>query len=135
MLQKYNPKNADIIVHVGGQLLPRKDAKVSVFDSVVQGGERREAKALEQFLADHRDQINWEVRRDLDAHFKDRLESARRLLTDDRRVRKPFLVFRHRRKGLELSNRRHVNGLRDSQKRALLRRGFCTGSLQPPKAF
>jgi branched-chain amino acid aminotransferase len=39
MLQQYNPKNADINVHVGGQLLPRKDAKVSVFDSVVQGGD------------------------------------------------------------------------------------------------
>ena len=42
--------------------------------------------ALEQFFADHRDQMNWEVRRDLDAHFKNRLESARRLLTDDRRA-------------------------------------------------
>jgi hypothetical protein len=41
---------------------------------------------LEQFFADHRDQLNWEVRRDLDAHFKNRLESARRLLTDDRRA-------------------------------------------------
>jgi branched-chain amino acid aminotransferase len=39
MLQQYNPRNADIFVHVGGQLLPRKDAKVSVFDSVVQGGD------------------------------------------------------------------------------------------------
>ena len=42
--------------------------------------------ALEQYLADHREQINWEVRRDLDAHFKDRLERARRLLTHDRRA-------------------------------------------------
>lgn len=39
MLQKYNPKNADIVVHVGGKLLSRQDAKVSVFDSVVQGGD------------------------------------------------------------------------------------------------
>ena len=39
MLQQFNPKNADIIVYVGGQLLPRNDAKVSVFDSVVQGGD------------------------------------------------------------------------------------------------
>jgi len=39
MLQKYNPSNANIMVHVGGQLLPRKEAKVSVFDSVVQGGD------------------------------------------------------------------------------------------------
>ena len=39
MLQKYNSKNADIIVHVGGKLVHRNDAKVSVFDSVVQGGD------------------------------------------------------------------------------------------------
>jgi len=39
MLQSYNPKNANILVHVGGKLLPREDAKVSVFDSVVQGGD------------------------------------------------------------------------------------------------
>ncbi|MGD9239543.1 MAG: VWA domain-containing protein [Desulfobacterales bacterium] len=42
--------------------------------------------ALEQFFADHRDQMDWEVRRDLDAHFKNRLDSARRLLTRDRRA-------------------------------------------------
>ena len=34
-----DPRNADIVVHVGGQLLPRAEAKVSVFDSVVQGGD------------------------------------------------------------------------------------------------
>lgn len=39
MLQKFNPKNANIKVHVGGKLLPRDEAKVSVFDSVVQGGD------------------------------------------------------------------------------------------------
>jgi branched-chain amino acid aminotransferase len=39
MLQKFNPKNATIKVHVGGKLLPREEAKVSVFDSVVQGGD------------------------------------------------------------------------------------------------
>lgn len=39
MLQQYNPKNADILVHVGGRLLHRNKAKVSVFDSVVQGGD------------------------------------------------------------------------------------------------
>jgi branched-chain amino acid aminotransferase len=39
MLQKFNPKNATIKVHIGGKLLPREDAKVSVFDSVVQGGD------------------------------------------------------------------------------------------------
>src|SRR6185436_12417753 len=39
MLQKYNPKNSTILVHVGGKLLPRSEAKVSVFDSSVQGGD------------------------------------------------------------------------------------------------
>lgn len=34
-----DPRNRDIIVHVGGKLLPRNEAKVSVFDSVVQGGD------------------------------------------------------------------------------------------------
>ena len=34
-----DPKNAQILVHVGGELLPRDRAKVSVFDSVVQGGD------------------------------------------------------------------------------------------------
>ena len=35
MLQEYNPKNENILIHVNGKLLPRKDAKVSVFDSIV----------------------------------------------------------------------------------------------------
>lgn len=39
MLQKFNPKNINIKVHIGGKLLPREEAKVSVFDSVVQGGD------------------------------------------------------------------------------------------------
>jgi len=39
MLQKFNQKNANIFVHVGGKLLPRDQAKVSVFDSAVQGGD------------------------------------------------------------------------------------------------
>jgi branched-chain amino acid aminotransferase len=39
MLQKFNPKNAGILIHVGGKLLAREDAKVSVFDSSVQGGD------------------------------------------------------------------------------------------------
>lgn len=39
MLQEFNPKNANIQVWVGDQLLPRKEAKVSVFDSSVQGGD------------------------------------------------------------------------------------------------
>jgi branched-chain amino acid aminotransferase len=32
-------RNADILVYVGGELYPRDEAKVSVFDSLVQGGD------------------------------------------------------------------------------------------------
>ena len=34
-----DPRNADIVVHVGGALVPRSEARVSVFDSSVQGGD------------------------------------------------------------------------------------------------
>lgn len=34
-----DPRNADILVHVDGELVPRDQARVSVFDSVVQGGD------------------------------------------------------------------------------------------------
>src|SRR5262245_5890786 len=34
-----DPRNAEILVHVGGALVPRNEAKVSVFDSSVQGGD------------------------------------------------------------------------------------------------
>ena len=39
MLQQYNPKNENIKVWVGDKLYPREEAKVSVFDSSVQGGD------------------------------------------------------------------------------------------------
>ena len=39
MLQQFNPKNKDIQVWVGDQLYARDQAKVSVFDSSVQGGD------------------------------------------------------------------------------------------------
>lgn len=39
MLQKFDPRNSDILIYVAGKLLPRNEAKVSVFDSVVQGGD------------------------------------------------------------------------------------------------
>jgi branched-chain amino acid aminotransferase len=39
MLQKYDSRNENILIHVGGKLLPRAEAKVSVFDSSVQGGD------------------------------------------------------------------------------------------------
>jgi len=34
-----DPRNAAIFVHVGGRVVPRSEARVSVFDSVVQGGD------------------------------------------------------------------------------------------------
>lgn len=39
MLQKADPRNKDILIYINGKLLPREEAKVSVFDSVVQGGD------------------------------------------------------------------------------------------------
>ena len=39
MLQKFNPANKDLLVHIDGELVHRDQAKVSVFDSVVQGGD------------------------------------------------------------------------------------------------
>ena len=39
MIQKFNNKNKDIKVWINGELLHRDQAKVSVFDSVVQGGD------------------------------------------------------------------------------------------------
>lgn len=39
MLQQFNQKNKDLQVYIDGQLYHREEAKVSVFDSVVQGGD------------------------------------------------------------------------------------------------
>ena len=39
MLQQFNPKNKDLMIYVNGALLHRSEAKISVFDSVVQGGD------------------------------------------------------------------------------------------------
>ena len=38
-VQLPDPRNEHILIHVGGELLPREDAKISVFDSAVQGGD------------------------------------------------------------------------------------------------
>ena len=38
-MQLPDPRNANILVSVNGQLVPRQEAKVSVFDSSVQGGD------------------------------------------------------------------------------------------------
>lgn len=39
MLQSFNPRNKNILIYVNGEILPRGSAKISVFDSVVQGGD------------------------------------------------------------------------------------------------
>ena len=39
MLQKFNPKNRNLIVNINGQLVHRDEAGVSPFDSAVQGGD------------------------------------------------------------------------------------------------
>ena len=39
MLQEFNTRNTDILISINGELFPRREAKVSVFDSVVQGGD------------------------------------------------------------------------------------------------
>jgi branched-chain amino acid aminotransferase len=69
MLQTYNPKNANILIHVGGKLLPRDEAKVSVFDSSVQGGD-----AVWEGLRVYKNGIFC-----LDKHL-DRLESSAHIL-------------------------------------------------------
>jgi branched-chain amino acid aminotransferase len=69
MLQEYNPENAEIIVHIGGKLLPRSDAKISVFDSVVQGGD-----AVWEGLRVYKDGIFC-----LDRHLDRLIESAKAL--------------------------------------------------------
>ncbi len=38
-MQQPDPRNADILVGINGELKPRAEARVSVFDSVVQGGD------------------------------------------------------------------------------------------------
>jgi|TARA_B110000438_G_scaffold43720_1_gene43632 branched-chain amino acid aminotransferase len=38
-MQAPDPRNKNILIHVDGHLLPREEAKISVFDSAVQGGD------------------------------------------------------------------------------------------------
>src|ERR1700694_799860 len=39
MLQKFNPKNRDLMVNINGQLVHRDKTGISPFDSAVQGGD------------------------------------------------------------------------------------------------
>jgi len=62
-----DPRNANIQIHVGGQLLPRDQAKISVFDSAVQGGD-----AVWEGLRVYEGRIA-----ELDAHLDRLLDSAK----------------------------------------------------------
>jgi len=67
-----DPRNADIVVHVGGALVPRSEARVSVFDSSVQGGD-----AVWEGLRVYDGRIA-----ELEAHLDRLLESAHALAFD-----------------------------------------------------
>lgn len=73
MLQQYNPQNANIIIYIDGELLPRSQAKISVFDSVVQGGD-----AVWEGLRVYKNGIFC-----LDRHLSRLQESARALVFTD----------------------------------------------------
>ena len=68
-----DPRNADILVHVNGELVPRADARVSVFDSVVQGGD-----AVWEGLRIYKGRIA-----ELDGHLTRLQDSARTLAFDN----------------------------------------------------
>ncbi len=67
MPQLPDARNANLLVHVGGELLPRDQAKVSVFDSAVQGGD-----AVWEGLRVYNGRIF-----QLDAHLDRMIDSAR----------------------------------------------------------
>ena len=73
MLQQFNPKNAEIQVFVKDQLYHRNEAKVSVFDSSVQGGD-----AVWEGLRVYRGKIFC-----LDRHLQRLRESAKALMFAD----------------------------------------------------
>ena len=68
-----DPRNADIVVYINGELLPRDAARVSVFDSVVQGGD-----AVWEGLRVYRGRIAA-----LDEHLQRLQDSATALLFED----------------------------------------------------
>ena len=73
MLQPYNPKNENIKIWVGDKLYPRNEAKVSVFDSSVQGGD-----AVWEGLRVYKEGIIH-----LDRHLERMYESAKSLAFTD----------------------------------------------------
>lgn len=69
----FDPRNADILVYVNGQLGPRSEASVSVFDSVVQGGD-----AVWEGLRVYNGRIA-----ELDGHLRRLQDSAKALMFSD----------------------------------------------------
>ena len=91
MLQEFDSKNRNLLINVNGKLLHRNEARISPFDSVVQGGDavweglrvysgrvfgltahlerlRRSAKALSFETLPSNDEIIHEIRRTLEAN-------------------------------------------------------------------
>ena len=66
-------RNGSLIVYVNGQLVPREDAKVSVFDSAVQGGD-----AVWEGIRVYDDRVFA-----LDAHLDRLMDSARAMAFED----------------------------------------------------
>lgn len=73
MLQLFDKRNREIKVFIGGKLYPREEAKVSVFDSSVQGGD-----AVWEGLRIYKGNIFC-----FDRHFKRLQESAKSLMFSD----------------------------------------------------
>lgn len=73
MQQQYDERNDNIMVYVGGALVPRSQAKVSVFDSSVQGGD-----AVWEGLRVYNGRIAF-----LDEHLDRLLDSAHALMFTD----------------------------------------------------
>ena len=94
MLQRFDKRNRDILVNINGRVIPREEAGISPFDSVVQGGDavweglrlydgkifklrehldrlRSSAKALAFAEIPTHDSIIEEVRRTLEANRMD----------------------------------------------------------------
>jgi branched-chain amino acid aminotransferase group I len=79
-----DPRNAAILVHVGGKLVPRDDAKVSVFDSSVQGGDAvweglRVYEGRVFLLDEHLERLHASARALAFAHVPAKLEIQRAL--------------------------------------------------------
>jgi branched-chain amino acid aminotransferase group I len=111
-----DPRNANILIHVGGQLLPRAEAKVSVFDSSVQGGD-----AVWEGLRVYEGRIF-----QLDAHLDRLFDSAKALAFTDLPTRTAVKAA--------IIDTLRANGMRDGAHiRLTLTRGMKVTSGMSPK--